>query len=93
MEHVPPPVERAFANLYRMLKPDGLLLLTVPYTLDGRTVEHFPELHRIRAGLARRPHRAGESRGATARSKCSRISSFHGGDGSTLEMRVFSEAR
>src|SRR5215469_5867916 len=41
MEHVPPPVERAFATLFQMLKPDGLLLLTTPYTLDGKTREHF----------------------------------------------------
>jgi len=45
LEHVPTPVERAFANLNRMLKPDGLLLLTVPYKIEGRTAEHFPELH------------------------------------------------
>ena len=45
MEHVPQPVEKAFENLYRMLKPDGLLVLTVPYTIDGRTIEHFPQLH------------------------------------------------
>ena len=61
LEHVSPPVERAFVNLNRMLKPDGLLLLTVPYRIDGRTAEHFPGTARIRAGGARRPHRAGES--------------------------------
>src|SRR6185369_12188350 len=43
--HVAPPVERAFANLNRMLKPDGLLLFTVPYRIEGRTAEHFPQLH------------------------------------------------
>src|SRR5262249_54089772 len=45
MEHVPVPVERAFANLYRLLKPNGLLLLTVPYGINMQPREHFPELH------------------------------------------------
>ena len=36
LEHVPQPVDRAFQNLHRILKPDGLLLLTVPYTIGGR---------------------------------------------------------
>src|SRR5262249_39052038 len=45
MEHVPPPVEAAFTNLCKMLKPDGILLLTVPYKIDGPMEEHFPELY------------------------------------------------
>ncbi len=90
MEHVPTPVERSFENLCRMLKPDGLLLLTVPYTLEGRTVEHFPELHRYALAAPG---------GRTVLVNWRRDGSlevfenlvFHGGDGSTLEMRVFSE--
>jgi hypothetical protein len=45
MEHVPVPLERSFETLFRMLKPDALLLMTTPYTLHGKTAEHFPELH------------------------------------------------
>jgi len=45
MEHVPVPVERSFKTLSQMLRPNALLLMTTPYTLEGKTAEHFPELH------------------------------------------------
>ncbi len=41
-EHVPPPVELAFANALRLLKPNGVLVFTVPYSLELATAEHFP---------------------------------------------------
>src|SRR3974377_1584021 len=50
-EHVAPPVERAFDNAFRLLKPGGLFFFTVPYTLEERTLEHFPALHDY--GIAR----------------------------------------
>ena len=91
MEHVPPPVEDAFANLYRLLKPNGLLVLTVPYAPWPQHTEHYPELHEF--GLAT----LGGSTVLVNRRRDGSIEvmenlCFHGGDGSTLEMRVFSEA-
>lgn len=91
LEHVPPPPDRAFAALHRMLKPDGLLALTVPYTLRAATREHFPDLAdfglvalRDRTVLVnRRPDGTLETFDGL---------NFHGGDGSTLEMRQFCEA-
>jgi len=90
LEHVSPPVERAFVNLNRLLKPNGLLLMTVPYRIDGHTAEHFPELHDYsltspggRTVLVNR-RRDGSI-------EVFENLSFHGGHGSTLEMRVFSE--
>jgi SAM-dependent methyltransferase len=50
-EHVPPPAATAFGNAFRLLKPHGVLLLTVPYSLEPSTTEHFPDLHDF--GLAR----------------------------------------
>jgi SAM-dependent methyltransferase len=47
-EHVPPPVHRAFVNSRRMLRPGGVLVLTVPYHDDRATKEHFPNLHDFR---------------------------------------------
>jgi SAM-dependent methyltransferase len=90
MEHVPPPVEDAFANLFRMLKPDGLLVMTTPYTLGGKTREHFPELHDFALAplnektvlVNRRPDGSIEVFEDLV---------FHGGPGSTVEMRVFTE--
>jgi len=91
LEHVPPPVERAFGNLNRMLKPDGLLLLTVPYTIDGRTAEHFPELHEY-ALAAPGGRTVLVNRRRDGSLEVFENLSFHGGDGSTLEMRVFTDA-
>ena len=44
-EHVTPPVMTAFTNARRLLKPDGIFVLTVPYGLQPETIEHFPNLH------------------------------------------------
>jgi hypothetical protein len=38
-ERVPPPVSRAFVGVAAPLKPGGVLILSVPYTLGDRTVE------------------------------------------------------
>ena len=90
-EHVAPPVSRVFVNTLRVLKPGGVFVLTVPYGKHGDTLEHFPELHDYRL----------EERGkrcvlvnTTADGKRQEFENlvFHGGEGETLEMRVFSEA-
>jgi SAM-dependent methyltransferase len=44
-EHVTPPVSRAFENVWKMLKPGGVFVLTVPYGTQRETAEHFPELN------------------------------------------------
>jgi hypothetical protein len=89
-EHVEPPVSRAFENARRMLKPGGLMVLSVPYTLTGKTIEHFPELHRyeIREG---RTGKVLHNVTVDGRTETFRWLVFHGGQGSTLEMRLFSE--
>lgn len=46
-EHVPPPVEAALAEAWRLLAPGGRLILTTPYTLEEQTVERFPSLYRF----------------------------------------------
>ncbi|SRR5579883_2256061 len=46
-EHVTPPVENAFRNVFQMLKPGGVLLMTVPYSIEPETLEHYPELHQF----------------------------------------------
>jgi SAM-dependent methyltransferase len=91
MEHVPPPVETAFANLARLLKPDGLLLMTTPYFLDGKTREHFPELHQFTlAAPGGKTVLVNRRRDGSVEIFENLV--FHGGHGSTLEVRVFSEA-
>ena len=89
-EHVPPPVERAFANVRRILKPSGFLVLTVPYTEEGATVEHFPALHRFefleRSGLV-------VLRNVRSDGTVEEFDDlvFHDGPGLTLEMRRFAK--
>ncbi|HUA83958.1 MAG TPA: methyltransferase domain-containing protein [Bryobacteraceae bacterium] len=91
MEHVPPPVEPAFANLHALLKPNGLLLLTTPYNIGGQTEEHFPQLHEFTLT------RLGGKTVLVNRRRDGSIETFenlifHGGHGSTLEMRAFTES-
>jgi SAM-dependent methyltransferase len=90
MEHVPPPVENAFVNLFRMLKPDGLLVMTTPYTLGGKTKEHFPDLHDFTlARLNEKTVLVNRRRDESMEIFEDLV--FHGGPGSTVEMRVFTE--
>lgn len=88
-EHVLPPVDRAFAGARALLKPGGVLVFTVPFSLEPDTVEHFPELcdWRLeeRAGTWRLHNVTRDGRAQTF----DRLV-FHGGPGSTLEMRLFS---
>ncbi len=88
-EHVPPPVTRAFAGVFKLLKPGGLLVLTVPFTDVPRTVEHFPELCEFKV-----VELGGDyvlvNRTAAGQFQLHQNLIFHGGPGSTLEMRVFS---
>jgi SAM-dependent methyltransferase len=90
-EHIQAPVARAFENAARLLKPNGFLILTVPYTgLEDETKEHFPGLHAYRiiqiedqfVLVNRRPDGVVETFTDLV---------FHGGPGTTLEMRLFAE--
>jgi SAM-dependent methyltransferase len=90
MEHVPPPVEQSFANLFRLLKPDGLLVMTTPYSFEEKTREHFPELHEFTLASV------GDKTVLVNRRRDGSIEvfdnlMFHGGPGSIVEMRLFSE--
>ncbi len=90
-EHVAPPVSRAFAQARRLLKPGGVLIFTVPFTLEPETKEHFPELHEYR--LLETPQgRVLENRTSDGRTQRFTDLCFHGGPGATLEMRVFCRA-
>jgi GT2 family glycosyltransferase/SAM-dependent methyltransferase len=89
LEHVPPPVSPAFVNLRRLLKPGGLLVLTVPYSEEGATRENFPDLHDFKLVFDgdRKVLRNVTREGVEQRFE---NLTFHGGPGFTLEMRLFS---
>ncbi|MBX3647268.1 MAG: methyltransferase domain-containing protein [Rhodocyclaceae bacterium] len=90
-EHVASPVFVAFGNVLRLLKPGGLFVLTVPWVMGGETIEHFPELADYRI------ERRGTDRVLVGRTPDGIIREyrnlvFHGGEGETIEMRVFSKS-
>jgi SAM-dependent methyltransferase len=88
-EHVPPPVSTAFQNSFRLLKPHGTLILTVPYLLKSDPVEHFPDLNEYEI----RNENGKFVLHNTTRDGQKQIFEnlvFHGGPGQTLEMRIFS---
>ncbi len=90
-EHVVPPVETAFQNSWRLLKPNGVMIFSVPYSLEATTAEHFPDLyeHTV-AQLGDRMVLVNRTRQGEIQVFENLI--FHGGAGATLEMREFSEA-
>jgi len=91
LEHVGAPVDRAFQTLARLLKPTGVLILTLPYAFADATIENFANLRE--SGLAQ----VGGATVLVNRSASGKYEVFdqlvfHGGDGATLELRAFSEA-
>ena len=90
-EHVAPPVSRAFENARKLLKPGGKLIFTVPFSLDADTVEHFPDLHDWTMAERDGTWRLTNTTRAGERQTFDNLV-FHGGPGTTLEMRLFSRA-
>ncbi len=89
-EHVRPPLEKALENACRLLRPNGILLLTVPYAPEGPASEHFPQLADF--GIANL--RSGAilvNRTSAGELQVYDKLLFHGGSGSTLEMRRLNE--
>ena len=91
-EHINPPVSIAFENARRLLKPNGVLILSVPYTLEPETREHFPDLYNyeIMDRMGANPVLKNITR--DGREQVFHDLVFHGGPGATLEMRVFSQS-
>jgi len=90
-EHVEPPVSRAFTGARRLLKPGGAFILTVPFVIETRTtLEHFPDLYDW--SLVPRPDGGYTVRNLRRDGEVEEFHEpiFHGGPGTTLEMRVFS---
>jgi SAM-dependent methyltransferase len=90
-EHIAPPVSRGFASARRLLKPHGVLIFSVPFSLEPETREHFPELNDYRLIEVGAGWRL-ENRTADGRMQVFTDLTFHGGPGATLEMRRFSRS-
>lgn len=88
-EHVLPPVQSAFDGAARLLRPGGALVLTVPWLPAGDTVEHYPEAVDYEVVDVEGGYQV-DIIGADGTRNRVVDPCFHGGPGSTLEMRVFS---
>ena len=88
LEHVVPPVDIALVNLYQLLKPNGVALLTVPWIGDV-TQEHYPELFDFQT-IQKDGRWQVHNRTRDGRLEMFDDPVFHGGPGTTLEMRLFS---
>lgn len=89
-EHVPRPVERAFTGAFELLQPGGTLILTVPYTTNPETIEHFPELQDPQVlDFGAEFYLVDQTRDGSFPVFDNLV--FHGGPGQTLEMRIFCE--
>ena len=90
-EHVAIPVERAFEEAFRLLKPHGVLCITVPSSAaDEDTVEYYPNLHEYSIVELGGEHVL-VNRKKDKTLEVHQNLEFHGGIGATLVMRQFSQ--
>ncbi len=88
-EHIPYPVQPAFDNLNRLLKPGGVVLFSTPWRPRGYTVEHFANLYEWSI-IDWHDSKILLNRTRSGALEAFSTFSFHGGAGDTLEMRLFS---
>ena len=87
-EHVPAPVSSAFAGTYRVLKAGGVLILTVPFDGRSQTTEHYPNVRQFAVtNVAKEWLLVGKT--SSDSFEVHRDLVFHGGPGTTVEMRFF----
>jgi hypothetical protein len=87
LEHVIPPVSIAFENLFKIIKSNGFLVLSVPVdVLSEETVEFYPELKNFEV-IDEKVHWT-NSNGIEM---IDENPEWHGGRGITLAFRVWSE--
>ncbi len=91
LEHVTLPLEPCFRNLHRMLKPHGTLVISVPFVSAPSTVEHFSGLHQFQVQQFKDDQWIVVNQTHRGAWEVYDNLLFHGGPGSTLEMRVFAE--
>jgi SAM-dependent methyltransferase len=91
LEHVAPPVDTTLTEVFRLLKPHGFLVATVPCSAGEMLREHYPDLYQYRIlPLGGAPVLVNRRR--DGRLEVTDELAFHGGTGATLEMRQFTVA-
>jgi hypothetical protein len=88
-EHTPAPASRAFDGAFEFLRPGGLLVMTVPFGWQEETIEHYPDLGDFTVVELGGDY-ALVSRETDGKFVLYENPVFHGGPGTTLEMREFS---
>lgn len=88
-EHVASPPLEIFAAVRKVLKTGGVLIFTVPYGDNMETIEHYPDLHDYRIEGSGVDRVLVNTTLSGMEQKFSNLV-FHGGDGDTLELRIFS---
>ena len=90
-EHIPVfGLDSAFRNARRLLSDAGVFIFTVPFMKTGETQEHFPRLHDFRI-IETGGKRFLYNRTVDGDEEIFDQLVFHGGEGMTLEMRMFTE--
>jgi len=86
-EHICQPISKAFENARKLLKPGGVMILTVPY-VPGETREHFPDVCQFSVEKA---EKTWVLVGTTSDGQTRKFKdlTFHGGPGTTVEFRLF----
>lgn len=90
-EHIDLPIDVAFQNLYKILKPGGFVIFTVPWVPNmDNTIEHFPDIYKW--NLVNKGNKY-ILENTTKEGKHQTYDNlvFHGGSGQNLEMRLFSK--
>lgn len=87
-EHVPIPVSSAFSGAFRVLRPGGHFVLTVPFDSRATTTEHYPNIVSFKTEQFENEWiLIGKT--ATGRFEIHQNPVFHGGPGTTVELRFF----
>lgn len=87
LEHVEPPISTSFMNLRKILRPGGVLILSVPYQDGEQSVEYYPDLYKYKIiELDSDYLLINKTRNNEIQVFGNLV--FHGGPGSTLEMRM-----
>ena len=88
-EHVPSPVQAAFDGAFAVLRPGGILVLTVPFDERVETTERFPNVKEFKLmNFDGEWLLVGKTQAQSYEVHDNLI--FHGGPGTTVEMRFFS---
>ena len=93
MEHVDPypGISIVFKNLYNILKPNGHIIISVPYRIDAKHTEHYPSLYKYDIKTDDNNQKYIDNRNKQNKKENFYDLTFHDEEEKSLEMRIFSE--